>query len=146
MSESASSSTDPSDTDRVTTAFAAGPARQYPSRDSRRARAYVTADHRPEPGPWSAPDQAYALALSIIREIGWAAARARAHLRGRPVGRECWHRKAAVLDRITLDDEHSGPPPVGRRHHPKARPPFLAPVGCRVVASRVPRPSPRRRT
>lgn len=54
MFESASQPTDPADADRVTAAlsaaFDAGPARQYPSRDGRRARPYVTADHRPEPG------------------------------------------------------------------------------------------------
>ncbi|GAA0668305.1 hypothetical protein GCM10009535_55220 [Streptomyces thermocarboxydovorans] len=41
---------DPDDADRVSAAlaaaFATGPARQYPTRDGRRTRLYVTADHR----------------------------------------------------------------------------------------------------
>ncbi|MFG2265157.1 hypothetical protein [Streptomyces sp. NPDC048720] len=101
--------TDPADADRVTAALSAafdtGPARQYPTRDGRRTRLYVTADHRPEPTTWPAPDQAYALAPSILSEIGWTAARARAHLHGQPIDREYWLRKAAVLDRIALDEE-----------------------------------------
>ncbi|MEU3105286.1 hypothetical protein [Streptomyces griseoflavus] len=101
--------TDPADVDRVTAALSAafdtGSARQYPTRDGKRTRLYVTADHRPEPGPWPTPDQAYALAPSIISEIGWTAARARAHLHGQPIDREYWLRKAAVLDRIALNDE-----------------------------------------
>ncbi|MFJ8194641.1 hypothetical protein ACIQ8D_33560 [Streptomyces sp. NPDC096094] len=101
--------TDPADADRVTTAlvatFTVGPTRQYPTRDGQRTRLYVTADHRSEPGPWPAPDTAYALSPSIISEIGWTAARARAHLHGQAIDREYWLRKAAVLDRIALDDE-----------------------------------------
>ncbi|MFB8771930.1 hypothetical protein [Streptomyces broussonetiae] len=41
----------PDDADRVSRALAAafdtGPARQYPTRDGKRARLYFTADHRP---------------------------------------------------------------------------------------------------
>ncbi|GAA2876131.1 hypothetical protein [Streptomyces mexicanus] len=41
---------EPDDADRVNAAlaaaFATGPARQYPTRDGRRTRLYVTADHR----------------------------------------------------------------------------------------------------
>ncbi|MFE7167182.1 hypothetical protein [Streptomyces sp. NPDC057616] len=41
----------PDDVDRVTQALAAafdtGPARQYPARDGKRSRLYVTAEHRP---------------------------------------------------------------------------------------------------
>ncbi|MEV5642260.1 hypothetical protein AB0L67_19125 [Streptomyces flaveolus] len=103
--------TDPADTDRVTTAlsaaFTTGPARQYPTRDGQRTRLYVTADHRSEPEQWPTPDKAYALAPSITSEIGWTAARARAHLHGQAIDREYWLRKAAVLDRIALDDEQS---------------------------------------
>ncbi|MEV8560758.1 hypothetical protein AB0478_30740 [Streptomyces sp. NPDC051917] len=106
---------DPADTDRVSHALAAafdtGPARQYPTRDGKRTQLYVTADHRPAPEPsfaashWPVPDEAYALAPSIISEIGWTA-RAAAN---RPfydgLNREFWLRKAALLDRIALSDE-----------------------------------------
>ncbi|MFD7402994.1 hypothetical protein ACFV7R_10040 [Streptomyces sp. NPDC059866] len=41
----------PEDADRIRQALAAafdtGPARQYPTRDGKRARLYITADHRP---------------------------------------------------------------------------------------------------
>lgn len=99
----------PADADRVTAAlsaaFTVGRARQYPTRDGQRTRLYVTADHRPEPTAWPTSDKAYALAPSIISEIGWTAARARAHLHGQAIDREYWLRKAAVLDRIALSDE-----------------------------------------
>lgn len=42
---------DRADTDRIShtlaDAFDTGPARQYPTRDGKRIRLYVTADHRP---------------------------------------------------------------------------------------------------
>ncbi|MEU9346374.1 hypothetical protein AB0D74_34715 [Streptomyces sp. NPDC048278] len=57
---------DPDDTDRVTTAltgtFTAGAVRTYPTRDGKRTRLYATADHRPDPEPFPAPETAYALA------------------------------------------------------------------------------------
>ncbi|MGV9239642.1 hypothetical protein [Streptomyces nigra] len=104
--------TDPADADRVTAALSAafdtGPARQYPTRDGQRTRLYVTASHRPEPGPWPTPEEAYALAPSIIREIGWAAQTAADKPFGETLSREFWLRKAALLDRIALRDEEDG--------------------------------------
>ncbi|MGW7464263.1 hypothetical protein ACWGJT_06030 [Streptomyces xantholiticus] len=107
---------DPADTDRVTktlaAAFATGPVREYGTRGGDRARLYITADHfadgEPEPEVWPTPDEAYALAPSIISEIGWTANEAI----GRPsfgwLDREFWLRKAAVLDRIALTDDAPG--------------------------------------
>ncbi|WP_329267359.1 hypothetical protein [Streptomyces pseudovenezuelae] len=100
---------DPADTDRVTTAlsgvFATGSVRDYPTRDGKRRRLYVSADHRPEPQPWPTPEEAYALAPSIISEIGWTA-RTAADIRHHDgPHREYWLRKAALLDRIALSDE-----------------------------------------
>ncbi|MFE6478068.1 hypothetical protein [Streptomyces rochei] len=104
--------TDPADTNRVTDALSAafdtGPARQYPTRDGKRTRLYVTADHRPEPGPWPTPEEAYALAPSIIREIGWTAQTAADKPLGETLSREFWLRKAALLDRIALSEEEDG--------------------------------------
>ncbi|UFR02275.1 hypothetical protein KBP30_14255 [Streptomyces sp. Go40/10] len=37
---------EPDDADRVNAALATGPARQYPTRDGRLPRLYVTAEHR----------------------------------------------------------------------------------------------------
>lgn len=103
---------DPTDIDRVTTtlgnAFTTGAVRDYATRDGSRRRLYVTADHRPEPGPWPAPEEAYALAPSIIREIGWTAQTAADKPFGMNLGREYWLRKAALLDRIALLDEEDG--------------------------------------
>ncbi|MFF3588366.1 hypothetical protein ACFYYI_14525 [Streptomyces sp. NPDC002387] len=100
---------DPADTDRVSHALAAafdtGPARQYPTRDGRRARLYVTADHRTEPEPWPTPEQAYTLAPSIVSEIGWTARTAADRPFYDGLNREFWLRKAALLDRIALTDE-----------------------------------------
>ncbi|MFF9407074.1 hypothetical protein ACF1B0_16335 [Streptomyces anandii] len=105
---------DPADTDRVTAAlsdaFAAGAVRTYPTRDGERTRLYVTADHRPEPEPWPTPDEAYALAPSLIREIGWIARTAADKPFGEHLGREFWLRKAALLDRIALQAEENGTP------------------------------------
>ncbi|MER6060668.1 hypothetical protein ABT167_05550 [Streptomyces sp. NPDC001792] len=100
---------DPADTDRVSHALAAAfdtdPARQYPTRDGKRARLYVTADHRPEPEPWPTPEQAYTLAPSIVSEIGWTARTAADGPFYDGLNREFWLRKAALLDRIALSDE-----------------------------------------
>ncbi|MFF1809000.1 hypothetical protein ACFVXW_07490 [Streptomyces sp. NPDC058251] len=102
----------PADTDRVTTAlsgaFATGTVRNYPTRDGERTRLYVTADHRPEPGPWPTPEEAYALAPSVVREIGWTAQTAADKPFGEALGREYRLRKAALLDRIALRDEEYG--------------------------------------
>ncbi|MGW0966312.1 hypothetical protein [Streptomyces sp. NPDC002516] len=100
---------DPADKDRVSEALAAafttGPARQHPTRDGRRTRLYLTADHRPEPEPWPMPEEAYALAPSIISEIGWTARTAADRPLFDALNREFWLRKAAVLDRIALSNE-----------------------------------------
>nr|WSS63180.1 hypothetical protein OG284_19060 [Streptomyces sp. NBC_01177] len=117
--------TDPADADRVTAvlsaAFTVGQARQYPTGDGQRTRLYVTADHRPDPYP--APEAAYALAPSIISEIGWTVARARAHLHGQAMDREYWLRKAALLDRIALAEgaEGQGHDATGAAEHAAAR-------------------------
>ncbi|MFE2192068.1 hypothetical protein ACFXAQ_14715 [Streptomyces olivaceus] len=103
---------DPTDTDRIaaalTTAFTTGDVRRYPTRDGERTRLYLTADHRPEPGPWPTPEEAYGLAPSVIREIGWTAGMAADKPFGEDLGREYWLRKAALLDRIALLDNADG--------------------------------------
>ncbi|MEV5007165.1 hypothetical protein [Streptomyces sp. NPDC055692] len=103
----------PTDTDRVTTvlsgAFATGAVRQYPTRDGERTRLYVTADHRPDPGPWPTPDEAYALAPSIISEIGWTTHTVAAAECFTELERDYYLRKAALLDRIALLDDPDGP-------------------------------------
>ncbi|MEU8715797.1 hypothetical protein [Streptomyces sp. NPDC048663] len=100
---------DPADKDRIsaalTAAFTTGPARQHPTRDGQRTRLYLTADHRPEPEPWPTPEEAYALAPSIISEIGWTARTAADRPFYDGLHREFWLRKAALLDRIALSDE-----------------------------------------
>jgi hypothetical protein len=100
---------DPADTARVTSAlsgaFATGSVRDYPTRDGKRRRLYVSADHRPEPKPWPTPEEAYALAPSIISEIGWTARIAADIPHHDGPHREYWLRKAALLDRIALCDE-----------------------------------------
>ncbi|AVH97773.1 hypothetical protein C5L38_24215 [Streptomyces sp. WAC00288] len=53
---------------------------------------------------WPTPEQAYAEAPSIIREIGWVAQAAADRPFGTEASREFWLRKAALLDRIALDD------------------------------------------
>ncbi|MFB7307817.1 hypothetical protein [Streptomyces sp. NPDC056192] len=67
-------------------------------------------EHRPEPDDWPTPETAYSLAPSVIREIGWTAQTAADKPFGKALGREFWLRKAAVLDRIALDDERAGVP------------------------------------
>ncbi|MBL3666599.1 hypothetical protein JL475_11465 [Streptomyces sp. M2CJ-2] len=106
---------DPSDTDRVckalATAFATGPVRQYATREGGRARLYITADHGADGDPeavWPTPEEAYALAPSIISEIGWTARTATDKPFGHDIGREYWLRKAALLDRIALADGDEG--------------------------------------
>ncbi|MCX4988442.1 hypothetical protein [Streptomyces sp. NBC_00568] len=100
---------DLADKDRVSEALAAafntGPARQHPTRDGQRTRLYLAADHRPEPEPWPAPEEAYALAPSIISEIGWTARTAADRPFLDALNREFWLRKAALLDRIALSNE-----------------------------------------
>ncbi|MFF1681580.1 hypothetical protein ACFVYG_36725 [Streptomyces sp. NPDC058256] len=97
---------DPGDTDRVSQAlseaFTVGAVRRHPIRDGKQVRLYVTADHRSNTGPWPTPEEAYALAPSIVREIGWTAQTAADKPFGTRLPRDFWLRKAAVLDRIAL--------------------------------------------
>ncbi|MDH2388335.1 hypothetical protein QCN29_05950 [Streptomyces sp. HNM0663] len=97
---------DPIDTDRVTTALAAafttGDVRRYPTRDGKRARLYLTADHRPTPAGWPTPEQAYADAPRISNEIGWTTETSAHTPIGQGLDREYFLRKAAVLDRMAL--------------------------------------------
>ncbi|MGW5271372.1 hypothetical protein ACWEQP_02065 [Streptomyces sp. NPDC004044] len=73
-------------------------------------RLHPSTEHRGQQGDWPAPETAYALAPSIIREIGWTAQTAADKPFGMALGREFWLRKAAVLDRIALADEDAGVP------------------------------------
>ncbi|MFF4230075.1 hypothetical protein [Streptomyces sp. NPDC001820] len=79
--------------------------RQLPTRNSHKIRLYVAADQRPQP---LTPHNAYALAPSIVSEIGWTANAAASRQFGQQMGREFWLRKAAVLDRIALVDGDQG--------------------------------------
>lgn len=101
----------PADRERVSKALSAafdvGAVREYAARDGKRSRLYVTADHHPGTGPWPTPEDAYTLAPSITSEIGWTAHTAARKPLGDHLPREYWLRKAAVLDRIALEDEHS---------------------------------------
>ncbi|MFD3943594.1 hypothetical protein [Streptomyces sp. NPDC058579] len=100
----------PTDAKRVLGAlsetFTTGAVRQYPSRSDKRVRLYITAQHSKDTEAWPTPEEAYALAPSIVSEIGWTAQRAREALWPLHPGdvREFWLRKAALLDRIALDD------------------------------------------
>ncbi|GHG97421.1 hypothetical protein [Streptomyces lanatus] len=99
---------DPADTDRVTDAlfqvFTVGPVRQRPTRDGKRLRLYATADHHTNANSWPTPGDAYALAPSIVSEIGWTARTAADRPFGARLPRDFWLRKAALLDRIALED------------------------------------------
>ncbi|MEV8307778.1 hypothetical protein AB0P36_10550 [Streptomyces flavidovirens] len=103
---------DPADTERITTTlntlFDTGTVRRYPSRATAKDRLYITADHQPQTESWPTPEEAYATAPSIISEIGWTARAATDKPFGHEIGREFWLRKAAVLDRIALQDENDG--------------------------------------
>lgn len=105
---------DPADTDRVTDAlsqaFIVSRVRQHLTRDGKRLRLYVTADHSTHTGPWPTPVEAYALAPSIVSEIGWTAGQAANKPFGIRLPRDFWLRKAALLDRIALNDEAEGVP------------------------------------
>ncbi|WP_078958843.1 hypothetical protein [Streptomyces sp. NRRL S-4] len=57
---------------------------------------------------WPTPDTAYAMAPSMVREIGWTAQAAADKPFGTRLGREFWLRKAALLDRIALAEEAAG--------------------------------------
>ncbi|MDX3313712.1 hypothetical protein P1S61_32530 [Streptomyces sp. ME08-AFT2] len=100
---------DPADTDRVTaaltTTFATGDVRRYTTRDGKRTRLYLTADHRPDPADWPTAEQAYAGAPSINSEIGWISHTLADSKCYTELDREFYLRKAALLDRIALLDE-----------------------------------------
>lgn len=59
-------------------------------------------------GSWPTAEEAYALAPSIISEITWTADQAAIKPFGTRLPRDFWLRKAAVLDRITLDEAPYG--------------------------------------
>ncbi|WP_156727903.1 hypothetical protein [Streptomyces apocyni] len=100
----------PDDESRVTTAlnqaFSLKSVRAYPTRDRTRLRLYATADHRPEPEQWPTPEEAYAHAPSILSEIGWTTHILASAEYFTELERDYYLRKAAVLDRIALQDEN----------------------------------------
>ncbi|WP_405869072.1 hypothetical protein [Streptomyces sp. NBC_00005] len=102
----------PADMVRISTAlgkaFQTGLFRSVPARDGQSKRLYVTADHRPEPEPRLTPEEAYALAPSIISEIGWTARTLANSPCLTELERDFYLRKAALLDRIALLDEAEG--------------------------------------
>ncbi|MFE7927738.1 hypothetical protein ACFU6S_03220 [Streptomyces sp. NPDC057456] len=65
----------------------------------------------PGPEAWPTPEDAYALAPNILREIGWTARTARLVV-DQPFdgddAREYFLRKASLLDRIALESERNG--------------------------------------
>jgi hypothetical protein len=98
---------DPADTEDVVAAlgrtFTTGATVVHPTRDGRRTRLYVRADHRSTPeSSWPTPQQAYADAPSISSEIGWTAETSARTPIGQGLDREYFLRKAAVLDRMAL--------------------------------------------
>ncbi|MFP3992716.1 hypothetical protein U9R90_35615 [Streptomyces sp. E11-3] len=103
---------DPTETEHIVaaldSAFTAGTVTFYPSRDGKRNRLYVRADHRPAGQPWPDPETAYTLAPSILSEIGWTTHAAASAECFTELDRDYYLRKAAVLDRIALADEASG--------------------------------------
>ncbi|MFD3885045.1 hypothetical protein [Streptomyces microflavus] len=58
------------------------------------------------------PAVAYANAPSIIQEIGWITATVANRRNGGEIGREFWLRKAAVVDRIALQEVATYAPEV----------------------------------
>ncbi|MFF0505621.1 hypothetical protein ACFYUH_18740 [Streptomyces fimicarius] len=72
-------------------------------------RLYITAD-LPAANPWPTPERAYAVAPSIVREIGWPARAVAERPLYTDLGREFWLRKAALLDRIALADDRESAP------------------------------------
>ncbi|MFE4717451.1 hypothetical protein ACFRLW_13680 [Streptomyces sp. NPDC056728] len=94
--------------DALTTSFTTGPVRQHPTRDRQRTRLYVTAKHRTHTGPWLTPEEAYAFAPSVISEVGWVVEQVATHPATTRMPRDFWLRKAAVYDRMTLQDEAAG--------------------------------------
>ncbi|QHA06833.1 hypothetical protein GQF42_29235 [Streptomyces broussonetiae] len=101
---------DPADTDRVATAlnaaFDTGAVRDYPTRDGKRRRLYVTADHR-SPCPDLVEHErarnhaAYIGAPDQRTELDWLIAESNA---GR-CDRNWWLRRAALADRFHPDEQ-----------------------------------------
>ncbi|MCX5267521.1 hypothetical protein [Streptomyces sp. NBC_00199] len=96
---------EPADSDRVAdaleTAFKAGRVTVFPTRDGKRQRLYLTADHAEV---WPGPEQAYADAPSIHSELDWIAHTLGTTACYSKLERGFYLRKAAVLDRIALAD------------------------------------------
>ncbi|MEU5190635.1 hypothetical protein AB0G83_26325, partial [Streptomyces klenkii] len=118
---------DPDDTDRIVAAldstFTVGIVSVYPTRDGKQNRLYAHADHpadhpEPEAGPTpGGADEAYAAAPSLLREM----------VEVLEMGRDVdpaededvsartwsyWVRRAALLDRIALQEAATCPPGV----------------------------------
>ncbi|MFJ3499798.1 hypothetical protein [Streptomyces sp. NPDC090135] len=104
---------DPDDTDRVIdtlgSVFTTWSAHRETTLGDGRTRVHLSLDYRPAPQQWPAPEQAYAIAPSIISEIGWVARTAAERPFGTEMSREFWLRKAALLDRIALGDDIAPP-------------------------------------
>ncbi|MEU9137085.1 hypothetical protein AB0D33_14145 [Streptomyces sp. NPDC048404] len=110
----------PQDTERVVAAldstFTTGTVTVYPTRDGHRNRLYIRADHLPtadapdDTAHSTTPEAAYAAAPNMVSEVGWTARTARAVAAGTFPDREFWLRKAALLDRIALQDQSDGAP------------------------------------
>ncbi|MDC0774034.1 hypothetical protein [Streptomyces sp. HD] len=104
---------DPTDTDHVVAAldrtFTVGTVTVWPTRDRKQHRLYARAEHRSEPESWPTPEDAYALAPSIISEIGWTTRTVAGADCFTELEREFYLRKAALLDRIALLDEPDEP-------------------------------------
>ncbi|MFI9203915.1 hypothetical protein [Streptomyces sp. NPDC053048] len=106
---------DDTDTDQITKtlsgAFATGSVRQHPTRDGKRMRLYVTADHHEHPA-----DDPYAKAPSLLREMAdvmdLALQLGQDEEPFPPLEREHRLRKAAMLDRIALQEAATYPPDV----------------------------------
>ncbi|MFI1029258.1 hypothetical protein [Streptomyces sp. NPDC020951] len=96
---------DPADSDRITdvleTAFKTGRVTVHTTRDGKRQRLYLDADHA---DVWPDPEQAYATAPSIHSELDWIAGTLGTAACYTKLERGYYVRKAAVLDRIALAD------------------------------------------
>lgn len=84
--------------------FVIGPVREREAPSADKVRLSMTADHRPEGELWPDPETAYALAPSVVGEIGWVAHHAANREPYAEPKREFWLRKAALLDRLALGE------------------------------------------
>ena len=108
---------DAADTEPIVAAldrtFTTGTVSVYPTRDRKRNRLYVRAEHAPADTEAAAsgltPEQAYADAPSINSEIGWVARTLATTECFTELDRDFYLRKAALLDRIALLDEPDAP-------------------------------------